>query len=250
MVELGVVESLSYEMVRPKPKKRPHAVAQAQWCILKVDGEFLAAKADVLDLYAEAYDPSRPVVCFEETSTQLLTTVRQSLPVQPGRPRRQDYEYRRGGPATSSSLVNHWLVFATWPSPNSALCRTLPDRCSGCWTQPSPTPRDPSGSREPEHHRMASLYETLPAAEGRPTVERLECSHTPKHASWLNMAEIEFSIFTRDYLGGRHGADVALAGAIDAYETRRNDSRPPSTGASAPGCPNQAPSPLALQFLN
>ena len=62
-----------------------------------MNGEFVAAMEDVLDLYAEPYDPSRPVVCCDETSTQLLADVRQPLPAQPGRPRRQDYEYRRGG---------------------------------------------------------------------------------------------------------------------------------------------------------
>ena len=113
MVELGVVESLSYETVRLKLKKRPQAPVSStgrlwrkqQWCIPKVGGEFVAAMEDVLGpvsrtgqvLYAEAYDPSRPVVCFDETSTQLLADVRQPLPVQPGRRRRQDYEYRRGG---------------------------------------------------------------------------------------------------------------------------------------------------------
>ena len=62
-----------------------------------MNGEFVAAMEDVLDLYAEPYGPSRPVVCFDETSTQLLADVRQPLPAQPGRPRRQDYEYRRAG---------------------------------------------------------------------------------------------------------------------------------------------------------
>ena len=74
-------------------------------------------------------------------------------------------------------------------------------------------------------HRMASLYETSPAAEARRIVKRLEFHHTPKHASWLNMAEIEFSVLTRDCLRGRHGDDLALAGAIDAYEARRNAAR-------------------------
>ncbi len=78
-----------------------------------MNGEFVAATEDVLDLYAEPYDPHRPVVCFDETSTQLLADVREPLPAQPGRPRRQDYEYRRGAPATSSWPVNPWLAGAT-----------------------------------------------------------------------------------------------------------------------------------------
>ena len=71
-------------------------------------------------------------------------------------------------------------------------------------------------------HRMASLYETFPAAEARRIVKRLEFHDTPKHASWLNMAEIEFSVLSRDCLRGRHGDDGELARAIDAYEAPRN----------------------------
>ena len=98
MVELGVVESLSYETVRLKLKKNVlKPWRKQQWCIPKVGGEYVAAMEDVLDLYAEPYDSSRPVVCFDETSTQLLADVREPMPVQPGRPRRQDYEYRRAG---------------------------------------------------------------------------------------------------------------------------------------------------------
>ena len=74
-------------------------------------------------------------------------------------------------------------------------------------------------------HRMASLYETFPAAEARRIVKRLEFHHTPKHASWLNMAEIEFSVLTRDCLRGRHGDDATLTRAIDAYQIRRNDAK-------------------------
>ena len=91
VVELGLVESLSPETVRLRLKKTRSI---KQWCIPKVGGEFVAAMEDVLDLYAEPYDPQRPVVCFDETSTQLLADNRCR---KPGRPRREDYEYQRGG---------------------------------------------------------------------------------------------------------------------------------------------------------
>ena len=96
VVELGLVESLSPETVRLRLKKHAQAVAQEtpwlkkQWSIPKVGGEFVAAMEDVLDLYAEPYDPQRPVVCFDETSTQLLAGVTEPLPAKPGRPRRED----------------------------------------------------------------------------------------------------------------------------------------------------------------
>ena len=98
MVELGLAESLSYETVRLKLKKTSSSRgASSSGASPKVGGEFVAAMEDVLDLYAEPCDAERPVVCFDETSTQLLADMREPPPPQPGRPRRQDYEYRRGG---------------------------------------------------------------------------------------------------------------------------------------------------------
>ena len=169
----------------------------------------MAAMEDVLDLYAEPYDPQRPVVCFDETTTQLLADVRPPLPAQPGRPRREDYEYRRAG--------------ATWPSRNDAPWRTSPTRCGGWWTWPTPhAPVVRVVLDNLNTHRMASLYETFPPPEARRIAKRLEFHRTSKHANWLNMAEIEFSILTRACLRGRNGDDVALARTITADETQRN----------------------------
>ena len=119
--------------------------------------------------------------------------------------------------------MSRWLAGARWPSRSDAPCRTSPARCSGWWDTAYPdAPVIRVVLDNLNIHRMASLYETFPAAEARRIAKRLEFHHTPKHASWLNMAEIEFSVLTRDCLRGRHGDDVALAGAIDAYEARRN----------------------------
>ena len=96
VVELGLVESLSPETVRAE-KNTLKPWLKKQWCIPKVGGEFVAAMEDVLDLYPEPYDPQRPVVCFDETSTQSLAEIREPLPAKPGRPRREDYEYQRAG---------------------------------------------------------------------------------------------------------------------------------------------------------
>ena len=193
-----------------------------------MNGEFVAAMEDVLDLYAEPYDPQRPVVCCDETSTQLLADVREPLPVQPGRPRRQDYEYRRGGTRnlflfceplagwrhiaiTERRTMQHfahqmrWLVDVAYP--DATVIRVVLDNLNT--------------------HRMASLYETFPAAEARRIVKRLEFHHTPKHASWLNMAEIEFSVLSRACLKGRNPDADALHRAVTAYETRRNAARIP-----------------------
>ena len=98
VVELGLASSMSHEGVRKRLKKTPSSRGgKKEWCIPKVSAEFVANMEDVLDLYAEPYDPQRPVVCFDETSTQLLAETRPPLPPRPGLPLRQDYEYRREG---------------------------------------------------------------------------------------------------------------------------------------------------------
>ena len=183
----------------------------------------MAAMEDVLDLYAEPYDPDRPVVCFDETSTQLLAEVREPLPPQPGRPRRQDYEYRRGG---TRNIFLACEPLAGWRHLAITERRTMPDFAHQMrWLV------DVAYSDAPvirvvldnlNTHRMASLYETFPAAEARRIVKRLEFHHTPKHASWLNMAEIEFSALSRACLKGRNPDADALQRQITAYETQRN----------------------------
>ena len=181
---------------------------------------------DVLDLYAEPYDVDRPVVCFDETSTQLLAEVRAPLPAQPGRPRRQDYEYRRGG---TRNLFLFCEPLAGWRHVAITDRRTMQDFAHQMrWLVDTAYPDAPVVRVVLDNlniHRMASLYETFPAAEARRIVKRLEFHHTPKHASWLNMAEIEFSVLSRDCLRGRHGDEAALVGAIDAYEARRNTAK-------------------------
>ena len=180
---------------------------------------------DVLDLYAEPYDAERPGVCFDETSTQLLGDVREPLPAQPGQPRRQDHAYRRGG---TRNLFLFCESLAGWRHIAITERRTMQDFVHQMqWLVDTAYPDAPVVRvvlDNPNIHRMASLRD-LPAAEARRIVERLEFHHTPKHASWLNMAEFEISVLTRDCLRGRHGDEMALAGAIDAYETRRNAAR-------------------------
>ena len=138
---------------------------------------------DVLDLYAEPYDPDRPVVCFDETSTQLLSDVRPPLPAQPGRPRRQDYEYRRAG---TRNLFLACEPLAGWRHVAITERRTMPDFAHQMqWLVDVAYP-DATVVRvvldNLNTHRMASLYETFPAAEARRIVKRLEFHHTPKHA--------------------------------------------------------------------
>ena len=181
---------------------------------------------DVLDLYAEPYDPDRPVVCFDETTTSAaggLAEVREPLPAQPGRPRRQDYAYRRGG------IRNLFLTCeprAGWRHVAITERRTMVDFAHRMrWLVDTAYPHAPVIRVVLDNlntHRMASLYETFPAAAARRIVKRLEFHHTPKHASWLNMAEIEFSVLTRDGLRRRNADGAARTQTINAYTARRN----------------------------
>ena len=186
----------------------------------------MAAMEDVLDLYAEPYDPDRPVVCFDETSTQLLADTRPPIPVQPEQPRRQDYEYRRAG---TRNIFLTCEPLAGWRHVAITERRTMEDFAHQMrWLVDEAYPDAPVVRVALDNlntHRMASLYETFPAAEARRIVRRLEFHHTPKHASWLNMAEIEFSVLTRACLQGRNPDETALQRAINAYEVQRNASK-------------------------
>ncbi len=186
----------------------------------------MAAMEDVLDLYAEPYDPDRPVVCFDETSTQLLADTRPPIPVQPGQPRRQDYEYRRAG---TRNIFLTCEPLAGWRHVAITERRAMADFAHQMrWLVDEAYPDAPVVRVVLDNlntHRMASLYETFPAAEARRIVRRLEFHHTPQHASWLNMAEIEFSVLTRACLQGRNPDETALQRAINAYEVQRNASK-------------------------
>ena len=142
---------------------------------------------DVLDLYAEPYDPQRPVVCFDETSTQMLAEARPSIPVEPGRPRRMDYEYRREG---TRNLFLACEPLAGWRHVEVTERRTAVDFAHQMrWLVDEAYPDVPVVRLVLDNlntHRMASLYQAFPAAEARRIAKRLEFHYTPKHGSWLN----------------------------------------------------------------
>ena len=152
-----------------------------------MSAEFLAHMEEVLDLYAEPYDPQRPVVCFDETSTQLLADTRPPLAAQPERPQRQDYEYLRAG-ARNLSLACGPL--AGWRHVAVTERRTMQDFAHQMrWLVDEAYPQIPVIRVVLDNlntHRTASLYETFPAVEARRVAKRLEFHHTPKHGSWLN----------------------------------------------------------------
>jgi len=181
---------------------------------------------DVLDLYAEPYDPRYPVVCFDESPYQLVSEVRQPLPAAPGQPRRYDYEYRREG---TCNLFMFFEPLQGWRHIKVTDRRTAQDFAS-CM-------KDLVDSHFPQAtvisvgldnlntHTPAALYATLPPAEACRILRKLDFHYTPKHGSWLNMAEIEFAVVSRQCLDRRLGEQATVRREIAAWETRRNEQK-------------------------
>ncbi len=186
----------------------------------------MAAMEDVLDLYAEPYDPRRPVVCFDETSTQLLSEPRP--PSQRSRDSRGDRTtlYRREG---TRNLFLTCEPLQGWRHVAITQRRTQQDFARQMrWLVDEAYPEAPVVRVVLDNlntHRPASLYEAFPAPEARRIVKRLEFHHTPKHGSWLNMAEIEFSVLARSCLRRRVPDEAALRREIQALEGERNAAR-------------------------
>ena len=191
-----------------------------------MSAEFVAHMEDVLDLYAQPYDPRRPVVCFDETSTQLLADTRPPLPAQPGRPARQDYEYRREG---TRNLFLTCEPMAGWRHVQVTERRTMQDFARRMrWLADEAYPEAEVVRVVLDNlntHRRASLYETFPAEEARRIARRLEFHYTPKHGSWLNMAEIEFSVLSRSCLKQRLSGEEALKREVQALVKECNSAQ-------------------------
>ena len=183
---------------------------------------------DVLDVYAEPYDPKRPQVNFDETSKQLIKETRQSLPAQPGKPQRFDYEYERNGtrnlflfvePQSGERHVQvteqrtkvdfahemQWLVDICYPA--AEVMRVVLDNLNT--------------------HTIASLYEAFEPAAARRIARKLEWHYTPKHGSWLHMAEIALSVLQQPCLDRRIPDEDTLKREIAAWEQQRNAEQAP-----------------------
>ncbi len=188
--------------------------------------DFVWRMEDVLDLYAKPYDARRPVVCFDEQPRQLVEEVRTPLPRAPGRPERVDYEYRRRGTA------NLFLLFE--PLAGWRHIEVTERRTSAEFAQQMRALVDvhyPEAERiavvldNLSTHSPAALYQTFPPAEARRLLGRLEFRYTPKHGSWLNMAELEFSVLGRQCLDRRLPDRETLQRESAAWEAARNAAR-------------------------
>ena len=178
---------------------------------------------DVLEVYQRPHDPACPVVCVDETSKQLIAETRVPIPAKPGHPARHDYEYQRNGTA------NLFMMFAPlegWRHVKVTERHTAVD-----YAQVLKELSDtyfPDASKiilvqdNLNTHKPASLYEAFPAAEARRLVERFEWHYTPKHGSWLDMAESELSVLSSQCLDRRIPDKQTLIEEVDAWQNRRN----------------------------
>jgi transposase len=168
------------------------------WCIPQASAEYVACMEDVLDVYELPYDPLQPVICYDEWRRALISETRTSLPAKPGRRKRVDYEYQRHGVAYLHMIFEplqakrharvtqqhtmhdfahcmRWLVDDLYP--RAEIIRVVLDNLAT--------------------HKPAALYQVFPPEEARRILKKLELHYTPKHGSWLNMVEIELSVFGR-----------------------------------------------------
>lgn len=193
------------------------------WCIPEANSEYVARMEDVLDHYEQPYDPKRPLVCYDEGLKQLIEETRQGVPARPGQRERYDYEYKRNGVRnlnmafepligkryiriterhTSQDFAHcmKWLVDDI--RPEAEMIRVILDNLSP--------------------HKPAALYETFPPEEARRLAKKLEFHYTPKHGSWLNMAEIELSVYSRS-LKQHIPTEEMLVSEVQALTEERNE---------------------------
>jgi uncharacterized small protein (DUF1192 family) len=181
---------------------------------------------DVLDLYEEPYHPQRPKVCFDETNKQLVAETRVGVPARPGQVARYDYEYQRNG---TRNLFLFLEPQGGWRHVAVTERRTMQDFAHQMrWLVDEAYPEAEVVRLVLDNlntHRPASLYEAFPPAEARRILKRLEFHYTPKHGSWLNMAEMELSVFSRECLDRRIPDEATLKREIQALEAERNSTR-------------------------
>lgn len=193
-----------------------------EWCIPEVSAEFVAPMEDLLDLYAEPYDPARPVICFDESPKQLIGEVREPMPPQPGAPARQDTEYKRNGVRNLMMICEpkrgwrdvlimqrrtkidfaHAMRHIVECYPDAEVIRVVLDNLNT--------------------HKTASLYEAFAPEEARAIARKLEFHYTPKHGSWLNIAELELAVLSNMCLSQRIADEETLRREVEANVRERN----------------------------
>lgn len=189
----------------------------------KANSAFVAAMEDVLEVYTRPHDPERPLVCLDESSKQLIAETRIPVPMKPGRPARHDYEYERNGTANLFMLfapLEGWRhVKVTDRHTAADYAQVLKDLADIHFADAKTIVLVQDNLNI---HCKASLYEAFPAVEARRLVERFEWHYTPKHGSWLDLAESELGVLTSQCLDRRIPDKQTLIEEIGAWERDRN----------------------------
>lgn len=224
MVRLTSHESLSRETVRRRlEEKAIKPWQQKMWCIPKVNAGYVARMEDVLDLYAEEPSPDEPVVCFDESPTQLIGETRKPIPASPGKPARVDHEYRRNGTANLFMFLD---AHRPWRHVKVTDHRAFSDFAE-CMRELVDV-HYPDAKRirvvldNLSTHSEAALYTAFEPQEARRILRKLEFHFVPKHASWLNMVEVEIGVLKSQCLARRIEDKATLCQEIAAWEQMRN----------------------------
>lgn len=196
-----------------------------EWCIPpKANAAFVCQMEDVLDVYKRPYDPKRPQICLDEMPKQLLAEKYELLPIQPGNVQKQDYEYERRGTA------NLFMLFE--PLTGKRYIETHTHRKAIDWAHVMKKLSDeiyPEAEKiiivmdNLNTHKLASFYEAFEPEEAHRLSRRFEIHYTPKHGSWLNMAEIELSALVRQCLNRRIPNEEILNAEAQTWAKQRND---------------------------
>jgi len=197
------------------------------WCIPpEQNAEFVCAMESVLEVYQRPYDPRRPVVCMDEKPKQLTKETRLPIACRRGQPQRYDYEYERNGTANLFMFVE---PLRGWRRVEVTARRTRLD-----WAQQIKRLVDIDCKQAAtitlvmdnlNTHSPASLYEAFEPAEARRLIEKLDIVHTPKHGSWLNVAEVELAVMEKQSIGGRVPDTIALTRRAKSWEQNRNSAK-------------------------
>lgn len=194
------------------------------WCIPEIDNQFIERMEDIMDLYEKPYDPQEPVIGFDEKAKQLIEDKRPRIPMKPHKPQRYDYEYRRNGTRNIFLAVEpkggFRTTFVTKRRTKAEFAREIERIVM--------LPRYQTARRTHivldnlNTHCEKSLIETLGEEKTRAIMSRIQFHYTPKHASWLNMAEVEISILSRQCLHRRIPTETILKHDTACWEQRRN----------------------------
>lgn len=194
------------------------------WCIPpEQNAEFVCAMENVLEVYTRPYDAKRPVVCMDEKSKQLVSEISKPIAARPGEAERCDYEYERNGTANLFMMVE---PLRGWRNVNVTTRRTKVDFARQVKeladVHYADADRITLVMDNLNTHRLSTLYEAFEPVEARRLIERIEVIHTPKHGSWLNMAECELSVLEKQALGARVGDETELRSRVVNWGAHRN----------------------------